>query len=228
MPITTLQHLTVLDGQVSTIVAQVDSIENIDAATAAIKSSLGESKADVTTTQQNAAQAIDSLQSVQRISVVGFVMAIISAGIVIFLTMLMIVRERRREIGVLKAIGGSNQTIVLQFIVESIVLVMLGTVVGTGVALVSSNSMANALVSSNSTSDSQQKGDGMRRGVGIRLGGGRELEDTKTLIGTVTTTVGFDVIGYALLSAFVIAIVGSAAPAWLIARVRPAEVMRGE
>ena len=37
---------------------------------------------------------------------------VVAGAIIIFLTMMMIVRERRREIGVLKAIGASNVNVV--------------------------------------------------------------------------------------------------------------------
>lgn len=234
MPLATAQRLGQISGEIATMSVQVDSIENLESTMTAIKTALGENKVDVSTPEQNAQQAIDGLQSVSRISIVGFVMAIISAGIVIFLTMLMIVRERRREIGVLKAIGGSNRSIVMQFMVEALVLVVAASVVGFGVALLSSNSMANALVSSNTdTSESSDASQGPRmggpKGMAVKLGGGSEtLKDAKDLVGTVTTTVGLGTLAYALLATIVIAVIGSAAPAWLIAKVRPAEVMRGE
>jgi ABC-type lipoprotein release transport system permease subunit len=40
--------------------------------------------------------------------------------------------------------------------------------------------------------------------------------------------VGFSILLYGLLAALLIAIVGTAFPAWLTAKVRPAEVMRTE
>lgn len=234
IPLATAQRLGQISGEVGAFSVQVDSIENLESTMAAIRTTLGESKADVSTPEQNAQAAIDGLQSVSRISIVGFVMAIISAGIVVFLTMLMIVRERRREIGVLKAIGGSNRTIVTQFIVEALALVVVASAVGFGVAALGSNSMANALVSSNTSSDSSDSGPqtgamGPKGGMAVRLGGGAEtLKDAKDLVGTVTTTMGVSTLAYALLAAIAIAIIGSAAPAWLIAKIRPAEVMRGE
>ena len=42
------------------------------------------------------------------------------------------------------------------------------------------------------------------------------------------TAVGFDIILYGLLAAVLVAMLGSALPSWLIAKVRPAEVMRTE
>lgn len=237
MPIATAQRLTGLNTEVSSVLATVDSIDNLNSTQSAISSKLGSNKADVTSTQQNVETAISSLESVKTVSIIGFVAAVIAAGVITFLIMLVIVRERRREIGVLKAIGGANRTIVSQFMVEGLVLVAFGALVGTGFALVSSNGIANALVSSNTSSsnDSTAPGNGpmtnFGRGGGprrISFGGPDAVNATSNLVKNVTTQVGAATLLYGLLTAFVIGIVGSAIPAWFIAKVRPAEVMRGE
>lgn len=235
VPLKTAQTFTGLDDEVSSIVATIDSIDNLEAAQSAIKDELGEDKADVTSTQQNVETAIAGLESVKTVSVIGFVAALIAAGVITFLIMLVIVRERRREIGVVKAIGGSNRTIVMQFMVEGMVLVALGAVVGTGFAFASSNGIANALVSSgvSSTSDANSMDSGP--GPKMRMGGpqgavtfGGPVKETTDLVKSVTTQVGIGTLLYGLLAAFIIGIVGSAIPAWFIAKISPAEVMRGE
>jgi putative ABC transport system permease protein len=162
--------------------------------------------------------------------------------------MLVIVRERRREIGVLKAIGGSNGTIVTQFMVEALVLVVLGTIVGLGLTLGASSGIAQALVSTSTSTTNTTSTDagpsvstsGPQDGVAIggprgggfrtfRLGAnGGDLKSSAELVGTVATSVGPLTLLWGALAALGIAIVGSAIPAWLIAKVRPAEVMRGE
>ena len=239
MPIATAQRLTGLNTEVSAILATVDSIDNLNSAQDAIKSKLGSDKADVTSTQENVETAISSLESVKTVSIIGFAAALIAAGVITFLIMLVIVRERRREIGVLKAIGASNRTIVSQFMVEGMVLVALGALVGAGFALVSSNGIANALVSSSSSSnsatpDSMEGPKTFSAGPRVAMGGprgaafGGNLKDTSNLVGKVTASVGATTLLYGLLAAFVIGIVGSALPAWFIAKIRPAEVMRGE
>ena len=232
VPLSVAQALNSMGTEVRAISVTVDSVDNLEATKTAIQNALGTDKADVTATEQNAQTAIDSLKGVQQISIIAFVGALVAAAVIIFLIMLMIVRERKREIGVLKAIGGSNRTIVSQFIVEALVLVVFGTIVGFGVALVSSGGIANALVSSNTTDSSQSEEAGPSAGPQMRtfsLGGNKnELESATSLVGQVAANVGWTTVAYGFLAAVVIAIVGSAIPAWLIAKVRPAEVMRGE
>lgn len=234
IPLTTAQNLTQSGDEISAISVQVDSIDHVDATLSAIKSKLGDDKADVTSAEENSMEAVNSLKSVEQISIVGFVIALGAAAVVIFFSMLMIVRERRREIGVLKAIGGSNRVIVTQFIVEAMVLVMMGAIVGMGLATVSGNGIATALVSTNaSQAEEADSGPGLQgKGGGLRtfkLGGPvQSAESAKDLVGNITTTIGAGTLAIGLLAALGIAIVGSAVPAWLIAKVRPAEVLRGE
>jgi putative ABC transport system permease protein len=236
IPLETGQTLAELSGEVSSIVAQADSIENLESVIAGIEKTLGSDKADVTSTQENIRQAIESLKSVQNISIVGFIASLAAAAVIVLMIMFVIVRERRREIGVLKAIGGSNRSIVSQFVVEAIVLVAIGGFIGLGAAFVGSGAVANALVSSNATtSSSSQETDGPQvsnGGPGSRMmridGSGETLKDTTELVGEVTTNIGAMTLVYGLLGMIAVAILGSAIPAWLIAKVRPAEVLRGE
>ena len=84
--------------------------------------------------------------------------------------MVMLVRERRREIGVLKAIGAPNRTIGLQFVLEALVLVALGSVVGAAVASFASGGIASALISSSSTTPTAAA-TGQRGGAAAPAGG---------------------------------------------------------
>lgn len=235
IPLSVAQTLSGQANNITHLLVKVDSADNVGAVQGAIKNALGSDKVDVMAAQETVQTAISSLQGVQQISIVAFVGALVAAAVIIFLIMLMVVRERKREIGVLKAIGGSNITIVSQFIVESLVLVVLGTIVGFGVTLLSSNSIANALVSSNvSNSNSNvDAGPGTQTGGGGRFlrlegNGPNNLKNAGSLVGQVAANVGWMTVVYGALSALAIAVLGSAIPAWLISKVRPAEVMRGE
>jgi putative ABC transport system permease protein len=63
----------------------------------------------------------------------------------------------------------------------------------------------------------------------VRFGGvGRAFTNFGDVLSNVHATVGFSILLYGLLAAVLIAIVGTAFPSWLIAKIRPAEVMRTE
>ena len=218
MPIKTVQTLSNQVGAITSATINVDSVDNLTSVTAATKIALGD-KADVTNAADRAEAAVAPLENIQTISLYSLIGAVVAGAVIILLTMIMIVRERRREIGVMKAIGASNVNVMAQFASEAVTLTVLGAVVGIVLGAIVSNPITKMLVS-NSTTVAAQGGRGVA-GPG-RLGSlGRNLAN-------VTATVGWDIILYGLIVAIILAIVGSALASFFIAKVRPAEVMRAE
>lgn len=220
MPIKTVQTLSAQTGQVSTATVTIDEVGNLDAGVAAIKAKLGDA-ADVVSQQDNAKEAIAPLETIQTVSLYSLIGALAAGSIITFLTMLMIVRERRREIGVLKAIGASNIKITTQFISEALTLTAMGAVIGVIGGLALANPVLKVLVTNASSTTTQMMGPG---GGGFR----RAFGAVGANINNLQATIGFDVLLYGLAAALIIALLGSGLPAWMIAKVRPAEVMRGE
>ncbi len=220
-----LQRLSDQAGSVTSATAVVNSLDNLSTATTDIKSILGD-KADITNSQDTADQLIKPLESVKSVALFSLVGAIIAGSVIVLMTMLMVVRERRREIGVLKAIGASKSSIISQFVAESVTLMALGLVVGLGLGIASATPITNMLVdnSSSSTTSSQTRPEGPGSGFGRR----GMLQMGQQTIGDLQASVGFETIGLGILAAMLIAILGSAAPAYLISTIKPAEAMRNE
>lgn len=235
------QALAALPGELSSMIVTVDSLENVESAKTALQAALGSDKADVTQ-GQNLETAVSSLGSVKNISFIAFVAALGTAGLIILLIMVMLVRERRREIGVLKAIGAPNRTIGLQFVLEALVLVAMGSTVGAAVASFASGGIASALISSNSTTTAASTagraaggpggaafpagGAGFPNGAGLPSGG--PLGGASQLLTSVTASASPGVIAAGIAAVFGVAIIGALVPALLTARIRPIEVLRGE
>lgn len=235
------QTLASTPDELSSIIVTVNSMENVDSTKTAVQSALGTDKADVTQGQRNLETAVSSLDSVKNISMVAFIAALATAGIIILLIMVMLVRERRREIGVLKAIGAPNRTIGLQFVLESLVLVAMGSVVGAVIASFASGGIASALISSNTTTTAaptSQRGGGLAGampngavpgGGGFPGGGqGGPFGGASQLLSSVTASVSPGVLAAGIAAVFAVAIIGALVPALLTARIRPIEVLRGE
>ncbi|MHA7269567.1 ABC transporter permease [Arthrobacter sp. HLT1-20] len=239
LPLAATQTLTDQAGQLSSLTVTVDSIDNMAATQTALIAALGADTVDVTSGSTNLDSAISSLGSVQNISLIAFIASLVTAGLIVLLIMIMVVRERRREIGVLKAIGASNRIIGAQFVIEAMVLVVMGSVVGAVVAAFSSNPIVNALVAGNTSTSAATVGTagsaGPGGGPGGCTGGGEGFTRTRgafagaeQLIGTVSTSLGWQTLVFGVAGILLIAALGALIPALLTAKVRPIEVLRGE
>jgi putative ABC transport system permease protein len=225
MPIAAVQTLTSQAGDASSVVAKVDSSENVDSTIASIKSTLGSSTVDITSEAQQAASSVSSLSAISGLALAGVIGATIAGAVIVLLAMVMIVRERRREIGVIKAIGGTTSKVVAQFVTEALTLTVIGAIIGLSLGVVASGPMTNSLVSSQTTSTttaSVQQGGGA--GPAFRRGISQLNSNLTKVQGSLTPQVFIASVGITLL----IAIIGSAVPAWFISRIRPAEVLRTE
>lgn len=232
MPIKSIQTISSQVDQVNTITVQTDSIDSLAAVTSDIKTKLGD-KIDVVSSEDSSKSAVAPLENIKTISFYSLIGSLVAGSIIIFLTMIMIVRERRREIGVLKAIGSSNIKIVSQFTVESLVLTLMSSILGIILGFVFSNPVLKVLVNNSQTATTAVtavggpgQGGGMGGRVMERMGAG--LNNAQATLNNIHAVVGWDIILYGLLAAFVIAVIGSAIPAFFISKVRPAEVMRQE
>lgn len=237
----TLQRLSSQTGDITSATVTVDSIANIDSVTSAVKKQLG-SKADVTSSKTTAQDAIAPLDSVKTVSTFSLIGAVVAGAVIILLTMIMVVRERKKEIGVVKAIGGSNLRIISEFMVESLTLAVLGAIVGLIIGVVGGQPVTKMLVnnSSSNSSTTTMQGPGGRaitidRGNGptptsapgggiqhIRNNGAvQSLDNIKAQIGWGILLDGFG-------AAVLISVIGSALSAGMISRIRPSTIMRAE
>jgi putative ABC transport system permease protein len=244
MPLTVLQKLSGQDGQVSSATVTVDSISNLSDTTKAVADKLGD-KADVVSTQDTSEQALTPLQNIRTISLYSLIGSLIAGAVIIFMTMLMIVRERRREIGVLKAIGAGNGSIVAQFVSEAATFTVTASLIGIMLGVLLSNPVLGAL-SSNASSDgptttvsADGPASGGRGGFGgqfrrVADGAGQGFAQFGNVLtarqdlSNLHVSAGWQIIGYGLAVALAIAVIGSAIPAYMTAKVRPAEVLRSE
>ena len=174
-------------------------------------------RASVVSYVSDAEQAVSDLNGVKSIALDSLVGAVGAAMVILFLVMVLVVRERKREIGILKAIGAPNGKIMAQFTAEAVTFTLLGLAVGLAAGIIAARPVTSSLVSHSGVSS-----DTGARGL---FGAGNPV---LTHLTDINAQAGWPVIGEGLAVAVVVAVLASAAAAWMISRVRPAGVLRSE
>ena len=141
IPLKTMQKLIAGVNHVSMIRAKVDNEENVEQALEDLTITLRE-RHDITDptgddddfTVRSAAQAMDMITTITNalkfFLAAMAAMSLIVGGIGIMNIMLVTVAERTREIGLRKAVGANNKNILSQFLMEAVVVTLLGGIVG--------------------------------------------------------------------------------------------------
>ncbi|RLF59380.1 MAG: hypothetical protein DRN27_02760 [Thermoplasmata archaeon] len=147
---------------------------------------------------------LDSVQNImgilQTVLIAIASIALVVASIGIMNTMLTSVMERTREIGIMKAIGGTNKDVMSIFIIEGLLLSLIGGASGIILGIIGSTGVAAAL---------------SNMGPG---GGGMPLEPVIT----------FTAIALGLSVSMIVGILSSIYPAWKAAKMSPIEAVRYE
>jgi len=221
-PLKTLQKLSGQTGEISSAIVTVDSIENLESTLKEIQTALGDT-ADVVSQENTANNAVEPLQNISNITVYGLIGSLGAGSVTILLLMIMIVRERKREIGILKALGSSNYKIILQYASESLTLVGISSIAGFIFGILFSNNILGMLVSG-ASSGRGPGGGGMGRGMMGGMGNMLQLGSLKSL----QTSLSWENILIGVGAVMIIAIIGSAVPSFLISKIKPNEVLKGE
>lgn len=214
VPLAAEQRLSHRAGEVASAIATVDSLTHLSAVTGEITTALGPA-ADVTSDIAKASQALAPLNSVKSLSLYSLVGAAGAAAIISLLIMVMIVRERKTEVGILKAIGGPNGRITYQFMTEALTFSVLGGAAGLLAGALAASSITSSLVGNSGNSNSSTDPLAMQNPA---------LEHLSHV--HVTASLPDIVIGLAAI--LLIAAVGSAAASYFITKIEPAEALRSE
>jgi putative ABC transport system permease protein len=157
---------------------------------------------------------LGSVFSVIQLFLVGIAaISLLVAGIGIMNIMIVSLIERTREIGILKALGMKSRTVLLIFLGESVIIGLIGAVLGIGLGWVLAN--VTAIVFSGGGPFAGIGGRGQTSGVG---GGGLNIVPVLTpmvLIGALGFGIGVSVV-FALY------------PAWRASKLKPVEALRYE
>ena len=199
------------------VYVNVDYAGNVNGVVSALNNTLG-SNYDIVPASSRTAMLQNSINTISANSETGLMLALVTGVAVMIFIMILITRERTKEIGVLKAIGFKNSSIVTQFFVESVVLAVLGFVIGLVIVSAAGPSIANVML----TRSSGATGGGGPGGGFGGFGGGMFFltnENFTPQPGLILNT---------LVLSIVLGIVGSVYPILKAIRLKPAEALRYE
>jgi len=211
MPIETFRRIYGVDTGFSWLFVTVDSVDNVASVERRLRESVG-GVADIIAPKAAAAFTSTTTRAVDRVTVVVGFLAVVLMMVVVFFVMLVTVRERAREIGTLKAIGGSDGGIALQFLAEAVALSILGGVLGMGLFRALGGAVAGRLFA-------------------LSMAPFLPAQYKDTLfdsLGGISAGLAPSTLGLVLVVAVLVAAVGSGYGVWQVTRLSPVEAMRHE
>jgi putative ABC transport system permease protein len=150
IPLSTLQRKLVGEERVSIILAAVRRADDLERAKEEIARALrekhrvkpGSEDFDVSSVQEMAELAQVLLQTMQILIGVIASISLVVGGIGIMNIMLVSVTERTREIGIRMAVGATPLDVLVQFLIEAVVLALVGGVIGISLGIAAAVGLA--------------------------------------------------------------------------------------
>jgi len=171
------------------------------------------------TTVENAESTLSQTQTVATQEII---IAVLATSLIVLFVMLYAVRERTKEIGILKAIGFSNWNVMSQFMLEGILMSLMAGGVGIVIGIVGAPILSSLLLPSVNLFPTQQRQGFPGQTPGQPMNFGTTLTQSAAAAQDLQT----------MLLAFGVAVllgaIGSLYPAWRASRTSPMEALRYE
>jgi putative ABC transport system permease protein len=220
MNISDAQRITGNTGNVSSLDVYADNASDVDTIAEVIQAAYSGLSATTNADRMQMYQtALNNAESTvgqtQTVAFEEIVIAIVATSLIVLVMMLYSVRERTKEIGILKAIGFSNWSVMSQFMLEGILISLMAGAVGIVIGIVGAPYISSLLLpSANRVNLFSARGSFGSQAVNFSVSA-TVAPDLRTLLLGVGAVV--------LLGA-----IGSLYPAWRASRTSPMEALRYE
>ena len=181
----------------STVTTSTERVAQLSSSQARMTTSLATQNATLAQTQASANQET--------------VLALVATSAIILLIMVFSVRERVREIGVMKTLGFSNRSIVSQFMLEGVSVTFLGCIVGAVVGIIAYPMLSKLLMPATTSNTGVN-------GVNV----------VQNVAATVSASPELSMVLIAFVAVLAMGALGSIYPAWKASRIKPVEALRNE
>ncbi len=220
------QDLFGMNGQVTSVRVYVESVDLVQSVVDQIANTYGENV--TVTTQESLLQNLpqvyrnvedtvsEQLNQARSMATQEVAISLIVGGVIVFSTMFYTVRERTKEIGILKALGFRDRDVMSQFMLEGVVISLVGGLAGVAIAAVGAPALANLLLRPISVTGQGGAGGGF-------FPGQISVEQIQL---SAPLDVGLALVGIGI--AVVLGVVGSFYPALHASRQNPVEALRHE
>jgi putative ABC transport system permease protein len=197
LPMGTAERIPFYDSKSIWVTLYAPTAEAVPSLATVLRHRLGPA-VSVTTHQTGISGALTALLGLEKSSTSSLLLALGAAVIITVATVVLTIRERITEIGLLKAIGASDFQVVQQFAVENVISSLMAAAAGALLLTVAGRGIARAFDVTAVAGGKSQLSVGLTSHTALALAG----------------------VGMGL------AILASALPAWHVARLKPAQVLR--
>lgn len=193
----------------------------------------------VNTNLEEVEAATKSITNVKTFATTFLVITLIIGGVVLLVLNMINIRERKYEIGVLRTIGMKKITVISQFVIELLIVSLVGLTIGAGIGAASSVSVANNLLANEIANASEEKEDinsnfgfggpggrdfpgGMMVGKDSKINGVVDIEQVDSINATMDFKVLAELFGIGIL----LTIISSLSACVAISRFSPLQILK--
>jgi len=166
-------------------------------------------------------QIAGPVESVQKISTVFLVVVLILGGIILILLNLIALRERKYEIGVLRAIGMKKFKVIKTLLYESILVTMIAVMVGLGVGSLAAQPISDKLLAD----QIEQRQEQMENMGGNFGGSGAAMPNTDEIVNSLDVNLDLNVILGMFLIGSLLVIISSSMSLVYITKYEPIKIL---